>query len=141
MQIAAETATRQSLQSLHGDMLSEVSITAPQSQFQLYRVIRRNGAVQGQDPISMVVSRTSLVRSRFDGRVAASVLPDNVLEHRAFGGRGGVEWSCGAASRMAAATVVWDNGVRLNPDLLCQDLLPGSPGEEFGSSGLALTAE
>jgi len=41
----------------------------------------------------------------------------------------------------AAATVVWDDGIRLDPDILYQDLLSGRPGKGFSLPGLAPAAE
>ena len=143
MQIAAETATCQSLQSLLGAMFSEFSATVPQSQLSQYRAVRRNGVVVGFEPskISVAVTKERLVRFRFDDGLAGSVFPGKVLAVGAFGGRCDAERSCSVAVDPAAATAVREDGIRLYPYILYQDLLSGRPGKEFSSSGLALAAE
>src|SRR4030065_1050876 len=98
MQIAAETATCHSLYALHGVTFSESSATPRQSRLSQYKAIRRNGAVAGFEPILMAVIKAHLVRFGFDDGPAESVFPANVLEFRAFGGRG-VADGCAALRR------------------------------------------
>lgn len=78
---------------------------------------------------------------RFDDGLEGSVFLGNLLEVRAFCGWRDVEQFCRVAVDPTAATVVWDGGIRLDPDILYQDLLSGRPGKGFGSSGLAPAAE
>jgi hypothetical protein len=78
---------------------------------------------------------------RFDDGLEGSVFLGNLLEVRAFRGWRDVERFCCVTVDQAAATVVWDDGIQLDPDILYQDLLSGRPGKGFGSLGLALAAE
>ncbi len=78
---------------------------------------------------------------RFDDGLEGSVFLGNLLEVRAFRGWRDVERFCRVAVDPAAATVVWDDGIQLDPDILYQDLLSGRPGKGFSSSGLAPAAE
>jgi len=48
---------------------------------------------------------------------------------------------CSVAVAPVEATVICDDGIRPNADILYQDLLSGRPGKGFSSSGLALMAE
>jgi len=49
---------------------------------------------------------------------------------------------CRAACDPAATTVVWNEGMRPESDVLChQDLESDRPGKEFGSPGLAPATE
>jgi len=78
---------------------------------------------------------------RFDDGMEGSVFLGNLLEVRAFRGWRDVERFCRVAVDPAAATVVWDGGIRLDPDILYQDLLSGRPGKGFSLPGLAPAAE
>ena len=78
---------------------------------------------------------------RFDDGLEGSVFLGNLLEVGAFRGWRDVKRFCRVAVDPAAATVVWDNGIRLDPDVLYQDLLSGRPGNGFSPSGLAPAAE
>ncbi len=144
MQIAAETATCQSLQSLLGAMFSEFSATVPQSQLSQYRAVRRNGVVVGFEPskISVAVTKERLVRFRFDDGLEGSVFWATFSRFAGFAGGG--MWRGFAGSQSTRSRRRWsgmDYGIRLDPEILYQDLLSGRPGNRFGSVGLAPSAE
>ena len=65
---------------------------------------------------------------RFDDGVEGSVFLGDLLDVGAFSAWRDVEQFCRAA--VEAATVVWD-GIRLDPDILYQDLLWTKAGREF----------
>ena len=58
---------------------------------------------------------------RFDDGVEGTVFLGDLLEVGAFSAWRDVEQFCRAA--VQAATVVWDAGIRLDPDILYQDLV------------------
>ncbi|OGA04591.1 MAG: hypothetical protein A3H35_17710 [Betaproteobacteria bacterium RIFCSPLOWO2_02_FULL_62_17] len=60
---------------------------------------------------------------RFDDGVEGSVFLGNLLEVVAFRAWRDVEQFCGATIDPSAATVVWNAGIRLDPDILYQDML------------------
>jgi hypothetical protein len=68
---------------------------------------------------------------RFDDGVEGSVFLGNLLELGAFRTWLDVEQFCRVAVDRLAATVVWDGGVRLDPDILYQDLLSSRAGERI----------
>lgn len=68
---------------------------------------------------------------KFEDGLEGSVFLGNLLEVRAFRAWRDVEQFCQVAVDPAAATVVWDAGIRLDPDILYQDLL-SSMGKKFG---------
>lgn len=124
MQIAAETAIRQSLQSSNGDAFSKVSISTRESRFHGYTAIRRHGAVQVRDPNPINLTKTNLLRLRFDRRGAEAYRRTtflNLSSLTAWQRRAGTPGSGG--------------------NRFCQNLLSGRPGREFSSSGLALRSE
>jgi hypothetical protein len=61
----------------------------------------------------------------FDDGLEGSVFLGELLEISAFGAWRDVEQFCRAASDAAAAAVVWEAGIRLDADILRQDLLSG----------------
>ena len=67
---------------------------------------------------------------KFDDGLEGSIFPGNLLEVRAFRAWRDVNQFCRVAVDPAAATVVWDAGICLDPDILYQDLL-SSMGEGF----------
>jgi len=73
---------------------------------------------------------------RFDDGLEGSLFLGNLLEVRAFCRWRDGERFCRVVVDPAAATVVWNDGIRLDPDILYQDLLSGRPGKGFSSSGL-----
>ena len=60
---------------------------------------------------------------RFDDGVEGSVFLGNLLEIVAFRAWRDVEQFCDAAIDPSAMTVVWNAGIRLDPDILYQDML------------------
>lgn len=78
---------------------------------------------------------------RFDDGVEGSVFLGNLLEVGAFCAWRDVEQFCRAAVDRKAATVVWDDRIRLDPDILYQDLLASRAGREFNSPGMSTVIE
>jgi hypothetical protein len=76
----------------------------------------------------------------FDDGLEGSVFLGDLLEISAFGAWRDVEQFCRAAPDPASAAVVWDAGIRLDADILHQDLL-SSRRREFKAPGLAPTPE
>lgn len=74
---------------------------------------------------------------RFEDGVEGSVFLGNLLEIGAFRAWRDVHQFCRVSIDQAAATVVWEAGVRLDPDILYQDLLSMRAGKGFSSAGLA----
>ena len=70
---------------------------------------------------------------RFDDGVEGSVFLGDLLEVGAFAVLRDVDQFCRAAVDVRAATVVWDAGIRLDPDILYQDLVSMRTGREFNS--------
>jgi hypothetical protein len=70
-----------------------------------------------------------------------SVFLGDLLEVGAFGAWRDVEQFCRVAVDRKAATVVWDDGIRLDPDILYQDLLASRAGSEFNSPGISTVSE
>jgi hypothetical protein len=71
---------------------------------------------------------------KFDDGLEGSVFLGNLLEVGAFSAWRDVEQFCRAAVDGGAATVVWDGGIRLDPDILYQDLVSSRVRNEFSSS-------
>jgi hypothetical protein len=78
---------------------------------------------------------------RFDDGLEGSVFLGNLLEIGAFRRWRDVSQFCGAVLDPAAATVVWEGGIRFDPDVLYQDLLMTGAGKEFSGSELAPAVE
>jgi hypothetical protein len=74
---------------------------------------------------------------RFDDGMEGSVFLGNLLEVAAFSAWRDVDQFCLVAVDRGSATVVWDGGIRLDPDILYQDLVSSKAGKEFNSPGLA----
>lgn len=70
---------------------------------------------------------------RFDDCVEGSVFLGNLLEVSAFRSWRGVGMFCSVAVDPGASTVVWDGGIRLDPDILYQDVLSSVRSEEFNA--------
>ena len=60
---------------------------------------------------------------RFDDGAEGSVYLENLLEVAAFRAWKDVEQFCAAEIDPADTTVVWNAGIRLDPDILFQDML------------------
>jgi hypothetical protein len=78
---------------------------------------------------------------RFDDGLEGRVFLGNCLEVRAFHGWRDAGRFCRVAVDPVAANVVWDDGIRFDPDILYQGLLSGRPGKGFSSPGLAPAVE
>jgi len=78
---------------------------------------------------------------RFDDGVEGSVFLGNLLEIGAFRAWRDVDQFCRAAIDPAVATVVWDGGIRLDPDILYQDLQASKRVKEFNAQGFAPAVE
>jgi hypothetical protein len=72
---------------------------------------------------------------RFDDGLEGSVFLGNLLEVGAFSAWRDVERFCRAEVDRKAATVVWDDGIRLDPDILHQELTSSRAGRGFNSPG------
>lgn len=72
---------------------------------------------------------------RFDDGVEGSVFLGDLLEVGAFSLWRDVDQFCRVAVDRKAATVVWDGGIRLDPDILYQDLLSSRAARGFNSQG------
>ena len=69
---------------------------------------------------------------KFDDGVEGSVFLGNLLEIVAFRAWRDIEQFCDASVDVSAATVVWNSGICLDPDILYQDLLAN---KAFNSTG------
>lgn len=78
---------------------------------------------------------------RFDDGTEGSVFLGNLLEVGAFRAWRDVEHFCRAAVDPTADTVVWEGGIRLDPDILYQDLQASRRGKEFNAQGFAQAVE
>ncbi len=76
---------------------------------------------------------------KFADGLEGCVFLGDLLEVGAFGAWRDVEQFCRVAVDRKAATVVWDGGIRLDPDILYQDLLSSGKGIQF--SGLSPEVE
>ena len=71
---------------------------------------------------------------KFDDGVEGSVFLGNLLGLVAFRAWTDVDQFCEATVDPAAATVVWNGGIRLDPDILYQDML-ANKGKVFNTTG------
>ena len=78
---------------------------------------------------------------RFDNGVEGTLFLGSLLEVRAFGAWRDASQFCSARPD-AAGTVVWQDGIRFEPDVLYQDLLARSvrADNEFSLPGLVAVA-
>ena len=60
---------------------------------------------------------------RFDDGLEGSVFLGNLLEVRAFSAWRDIEAFCRVSVDPRSASVAWDAGIRLDPDILYQDLV------------------
>ena len=73
---------------------------------------------------------------KFDDGVEGSVFLGDLLELGAFSLWRDVDQFCRVVVDRKSATVVWDGGIRLDPDILYQDLLASKAAKEFSSQGV-----
>jgi hypothetical protein len=78
---------------------------------------------------------------RFDDGVEGSVFLGDLLEIGAFSAWRDVDEFCRVALDATAATVVWNAGIRLDPDILYHDLLSTRAARGFNTRGLASAVE
>ena len=78
---------------------------------------------------------------RFDDGLEGCVFLGDLLEVGAFSAWRDVDRFCRAFVDRKAATVVWDGGIRLDPDILHQDLLSSKTAKEFNGPGLSPAVE
>ncbi len=78
---------------------------------------------------------------RFDDGLEGCVFLGDLLELDTFGAWRDVDRFCCVAVDRKAATVVWDGGIRLDPDILHQDLLSSRTAKEFNGPGLSPAVE
>jgi hypothetical protein len=70
---------------------------------------------------------------KFEDGLEGSVFLGNLLDVGAFSVWRDVDQFCRVALDRDAATVVWDGGIQLDPDILYQDLLSSMAAREFTS--------
>jgi len=73
---------------------------------------------------------------KFDDGLEGSVFLGNLLEVGAFRAWRDVERFCRVVLDRKAATVMWDGGIKLDPDILYQDLLSSRVGKGFNAQGM-----
>ena len=86
--------------------------------------------------IECKASRDYRLWLRFDDGLQGSVFLGDLLEVRAFGAWRDADEFCRALIDREAATVVWPAGIRLDPDILHQDMV-SSRGMDSTSRGLS----
>ena len=70
---------------------------------------------------------------KFDDGLEGSVFLGNLLEVGAFSAWRDAEQFCRVVLDRKAATVVWEGGIKLDPDILHQDLISSKLGRKFSS--------
>jgi len=78
---------------------------------------------------------------KFDDGLEGSVFLGDLLEVGVFSSWRDVDQFCRVGVDRKAATVVWDGGIRLDPDILYQDLLSSKAAKEFNSQGISPAVE
>jgi hypothetical protein len=78
---------------------------------------------------------------RFEDGWDGGLFLGNLLKIEVFGEWRGIAQFCGGVVDPAAATVVWKGGIRLDPDVLYQNLIVSASGKEFRSPRLASAVE
>ena len=78
---------------------------------------------------------------KFADGLEGSVFLGNLLEVGAFSSWRDVDQFCRVVVDRNVATVVWDGGIRLDPDILHQDLLSSKVAKEFSSPGFSSEVE
>jgi hypothetical protein len=78
---------------------------------------------------------------KFDDGLEGSVFLGDLLEVGAFSSWRDVDQFCRVVVDRKAATVVWKGGIRLDPDILYQDLLSSKAAKEFNSQGFPPAVE
>jgi uncharacterized protein DUF2442 len=78
---------------------------------------------------------------KFDDGLEGSVFLGDLLEVGSFSVWRDVDQFCRVVVDRKSATVVWDGGIRLDPDILHQDLLSSKAAKEFSSPGSSPAVE
>ena len=86
-------------------------------------------------------SRDYTLWLKFDDGQEGSVFLGDLLEAGAFSAWRDVDQFCRVVVDRKAATVVWDGGIQLDPDILYQDLMSRKAGKEFNSPRLSSEVE
>ncbi len=74
---------------------------------------------------------------RFDDGLEGSVFLGNLIEFEGFSAWRDVQQFCRVHVDASTASVVWDVGIRFDPDILYQDLLSSRSGRGFNARRLA----
>jgi hypothetical protein len=80
-------------------------------------------------------SRDYTLWLKFDDGLEGSVFLGDLLEVGAFSAWRDVDRFCRVIVDRKAATVVWDGGIQLDPDILYQDLRSTKTAKEFNGPG------
>ena len=86
-------------------------------------------------------SRDYTLWLKFDDGQEGSVFLGDLLELGTFSAWRDVDQFCRVVVDRKAATVVWDGGIQLDPDILYQDLTSSKAAKEFNSPGLSSEVE
>jgi len=78
---------------------------------------------------------------KFDDGLEGSVFLGDLLEVDPFSAWRDVAQFCRVVVDRKTATVVWDGGIRLDPDILYQDLLSSKVAREFNPQGISPAVE
>ncbi len=78
---------------------------------------------------------------KFDDGLEGCVFLGDLLEVGAFSAWRDADRFCRVVVDWKTATVVWDVGIRLDPDILHQDLLSSKTAKEFNGPGLSPAVE
>jgi len=78
---------------------------------------------------------------KFEDGLEGSVFLGNLLDVGAFSAWRDVDQFCRVVVDRKAATVVWGDGIRFDPDILYQDLLSSMAAKEFNSPGVSPAVE
>jgi hypothetical protein len=80
-------------------------------------------------------SKDYMLWLKFDDGLEGSVFLGDLVDVGPFDVWRDVEQFCGAVVDRATASVVWSGGIRLDPDILHQDLLSSKVAKEFSVRG------
>jgi len=86
-------------------------------------------------------SRDYTLWLKFDDGQEGSVFLGDLLELGTFSAWRDVDQFCRVVVDRKAATVVWDGGIQLDPDILYQDLTSSKAAKEFNSPGFSSEVE
>lgn len=86
-------------------------------------------------------SRDYTLWLKFDDGQEGSVFLGDLLELGTFSAWRDVDQFCRVVVDRKAATVVWDGGIQLDPDILYQDLTSSKAAKEFNSPGFSPEVE